>query len=300
MTVATFLDLVSTTPGPQGQAGGAARAFVVPEGWRQGRGAWGGLLAGPLLHAAARLGGEGQRIRHASIQMLAAAAPGPALVTTEVIRAGGATTAVDLRLLGAEADADGAPQPGHGTLAHATVVLGRARAAEAGADGETWRTLEPPEALAAGSDATAVVPLGPPLAPEFLSQLEVRPVAGFPLTGEPDGQTLAWVRPRRPVGAGLDAASADVVLGALADAMWPATLVRLATMHPLATVGYALDLPGQVAPEALVDDEGLLVPLLHRGRLVAAREGYVTETRELWHPCGVLLSVNTQTVAVIR
>lgn len=298
MTVATFLDLVSTTPGPQGR--GAPRAFAVPEGWRQGRGAWGGLLAGPLLHAATAHADDGQRLRHASVQMLAAAAPGPAVVTTEVIRAGGATTAVDVRLLGAEADADGAPLPGQVTLAHATVVLGRARAAEAEADGEPWRALEPPEALAAGSDATAVVPLGPPLAPEFLSQLEVRPVAGYPLAGEPDGQTLAWVRPRLPVGTGIDLAAADVVLGALADAMWPATLVRLTSMHPLATLGYALDLPGQVPPEALVDDEGLLVPLLHRGRLVAAREGYVTETRELWHPDGVLLSMNTQTVAVIR
>jgi hypothetical protein len=39
--------------------------------------------------------------------------------------------------------------------------------------------------------------------------------------------------------------------------------------------------------------------LFHRGRLIAAREGFTVETRELWTASGQLLTWNTQTVVVI-
>ena len=41
-------------------------------------------------------------------------------------------------------------------------------------------------------------------------------------------------------------------------------------------------------------------PILHRGRVLSGRNGYVAESRELWSADGRLLAHNQQTVVIIR
>ena len=69
--------------------------------------------------------------------------------------------------------------------------------------------------------------------------------------------------------------------------------------RPAATVGFTLD---RVADPATLsrDADGRLEALFHRGRTVAARDGFTVEVRELWTQAGDLVSWNTQTVAVIK
>jgi hypothetical protein len=137
------------------------------------------------------------------------------------------------------------------------------------------------------------VPIGPPLAPEFTRQLEFRPVTGLPFTGSPGEEAAGWIRPRGTLSA-VDAA----LVVALADAWWVTAVARLDQPRPVATVGFTVDLPGD--PAALArDSSDRLEPLYHRGRVLAAREGYVVETRELWTGSGELVSWNTQTVVII-
>ena len=89
------------------------------------------------------------------------------------------------------------------------------------------------------------------------------------------------------------------MVAALADAWWVSVMARMDRMRPAATVGFTLDLPGD--PTALARDaDGRLEALFHRGRIVAAREGFTVETRELWTAAGRLVTWNTQTVAVIK
>jgi hypothetical protein len=161
-------------------------------------------------------------------------------------------------------------------------------------DGPEWLAVEPPAELAAGPEVVPVVSIGPPLAPEFTVHLELRPISGMPYMGAEVDETMGWVRPIGPL-ARVDAS----VVAALADAWWVSVMARMNGPRPAATVGFTLDLPGD--PASLQRDaEGRLEALFHRGRSVAARQGFTVEVRELWTRTGQLVSWNTQTVAVIK
>lgn len=256
----------------------------VPDGLQQGRGAWGGVATGAIISAAQQVEPRpAMAVRTLSAQLVAPVLVGRAQVAAEVLRRGSATTTVAVQVRDGE----------DGLLAHGVVVLGSPRRGDDMPDGPEWLGVAPPRALAAGPDAAAVVEVGPPLAPEFTVHLEMRPVVGVPFEGS-TSDTIGWVRPRQPVSR-LDAA----VVSALADAWWASVMVRLDRVRPAATVGYALELP--LDPASLPRTaEGGLMPLLHRGRVVAARDGFAVETRELWTVDGRLASWNTQTVAVIK
>ena len=68
-------------------------------------------------------------------------------------------------------------------------------------------------------------------------------------------------------------------------------MTRMAAPRPLATIAYTLDIVGGVAGDA---------PLLYRGTVPVAGDGYFLETRELWTEDGRLVAINHQTFAVIR
>ena len=107
-------------------------------------------------------------------------------------------------------------------------------------DGPPWLAVAARRAeLAAGPEPVPEVPLGPPLAPEFTSQLEMRPITGIPYSGADTDETRGWIRPRGPV----ERVDASVVT-ALADAWWVSVMARLDRPRPAATVGFTLDFPG--------------------------------------------------------
>ncbi len=256
----------------------------VPDGLQQGRGAWGGVATGAIVSAAQQ--GEPHpemAVRTLSAQLVAPVLVGRIHLTAEVLRRGSATTTTGVQVR----DGEG------GLLAHGVVVLGSGRRGDGMPDGPSWLGVVPPGDLVAGPDAVAVAEIGPPLAPDFTVHLEMRPVLGIPFEGA-ESDAIGWVRPRGPVSR-VDAA----VVSALADAWWASVMVRLDRVRPAATVGYALELPLDPATLPRTSD-GRLAPLLHRGRVLAAREGFAVETRELWTLDGRLASWNTQTVAVIK
>jgi acyl-coenzyme A thioesterase PaaI-like protein len=257
----------------------------VPDGLQQGRGAWGGVATGAMVSAARQAVPRPElAVRTLSAQLIAPLRVGRADIAVEVLRQGAATTTAAVRV----SDPEGS------VVAHGVVVLGDARAGEDVPDGEQWLSLTPPAELAAGPDSVAVVPLGPPIAPVFLRQLELRPIAGLPFTGGSEPDVTGRVRPLAPVSV-LDAA----VVVAMADAWWVAIMPRLDRPRPVGTLGFTVDLT--TAPEDLpVEPDGRLRPLFHRGRTLAARQGYTLEQRELWTEDGRLVSWNTQTVAVIK
>lgn len=264
--------------------------WSVGEGWLQGRGAWGGLIVGTAVRAALgrhaeRAGDAALGVREVSAHMLAPVPVGDWPVAVEALRLGSgtATYRIDVRDDGVPGDVmgdgSGAPQ----VLAGCTVVLGRARAADlaeyrdpgmAMPDAPPWRDV--PE-----------VALGAPMAPEFTRYLEFRPVSGWPYQGITD-DVVSWVR--FPDDTVPDAAR----LIGLVDALWPAALVAVKEMRPMATLTFTATL--HVDPATVDPGE----PLLHHGHLVALDEGYAAETRTLWTPDGRLAVRNTQVLAIIR
>ncbi|MGI9197427.1 MAG: acyl-CoA thioesterase [Candidatus Nanopelagicales bacterium] len=254
----------------------AAGTWRRPEGWEQGRGAWGGLLVGTAVRAAEEADprpGETdshRSVREVSVDMLGPVPAGDVPVRVSALRQGSGTSAWRVEFLGEDE-----------VLATASVVLGQPRSG----DQPTIEQLTRPEAPAWND--VPLVALGPPLAPVFTQHLEFRPVAGFPYQGRIE-DVVCWVRFPQP-----DPVDAALLLG-MVDALWPATLVSFSEPRPMATLTFAASLlvdPSEVDPEQ---------PLLHCGRLLAARDGYATEVRELWTPDGRLAVVNTQVMAIIR
>jgi acyl-CoA thioesterase len=273
----------ASTPRPDGDT----FRLDVPPGWRQGRGAFGGLsIAAAVRAIEARVADPRRKVRSVTAELTAPVEAGPAELAVEVLRGGSSVTVARAALR----------QAGE-TRAHAVAVLAAARPA---ARGIAWRELEPPRAPpwrevppAPVAEPTAPEPTAPePTAPdlsahEFARHFEYRIVEGLPTAGGA-ARCVGWIRPRAP-GPLRDAGH----VAALADAWYPAFLVRAGAMRPIATIAYTLDL--------LADLDGLdpEAPLLYRGTVPVCGDGYFLETRELWGEDGRLVAINQQTFAII-
>ncbi|HEX2574589.1 MAG TPA: thioesterase family protein [Polyangia bacterium] len=246
--------------------------LLVPDGWQQGRGAFGGLVLGVLARAMERCETESKRtLRSLTGEIAGPVLPGEAVIeVTEVRRGSGVSTWSAMLVQGGEA------------LARATAVLGRSREVE-----HEWAPERPPE-LARPWGEVDVALVTPPLAPTFTRFMEYRITGPLPMSGT-EPVAAGWVRFRRPPAV---LGAAEIV--ALADAWWPATFTVERAPRPVATIAFTLQL---MAPAAgLAGDR----PLYHRARTVAAHEGFLVEFRELWTEDGALAALNQQTIVCIR
>lgn len=257
-----------------GAQGDGRYSIAIPEGWQQGRGAFGGLVIGMLARAIEKSEEDPARaIRSITAELGAPAIPGEATIAVERHRAGSSVSVVTARL---EQSGD--------VQAHAVAVLGRARRTmgdhcelvpPASLVQRAWRDVEP----FAWSEGW----------PPFAKHVEFRCTGPMPCSAGQEPIAEGWVRFReRP-------ARRDVAhLAALADAWWPALFSTWSAPRPMATIAYTLqvlDTLDGLDPEA---------PIFHRARAIASRDGYAVEIRELWGEDGRLLALNEQTFVVIR
>ncbi len=246
----------------------------VPDGWQQGRGAFGGLVIGNLVRAIQAFDDDPAR----SLRSLTASICGPVLPGANAIRVERLRTGTGVSTVAARLERDGE------VLAHAVGVLGRRRALH---DGDEFCEVPRP----AMPPWREVAPLVfNEMRPAFTRFLEFRPLGAGPFTGAAaDAAASGWVRPVEP-GPARDAA----YVATLADAWWPAILTRFTTPRPVATVAFTLEL--------LADLDGLdpAAPLFHSAHAVASRGGYLVEMRQLWGEDGRLLALNQQTIVIIK
>jgi acyl-CoA thioesterase len=245
-------------------------AISVTADWRQGRGAFGGLIVGAMIRAVEAATGDPERaVRTVTAELPGATVPGTATVATETLRRGNSLTCARASIV-----------QGGETKAHAVVIRATSRPGDL-----AWQHLHRPDAEPWSK--VPVTPWSPGAWPEFAQHFEFRVIRGLPGAGlEP--LALGWVRPRIP-GAARDAA----YIAALADAWWPCALVASKTMRPMATIAYTLEIVGGVAD---LDPEA---PLLYRAISPISGDGFAHETRELWGEDGRLVAVNHQTFALI-
>jgi hypothetical protein len=248
----------------------------VPRGWRQGRGAWGGLVVTAVVRAALSVEPGPRAVRAVTAQILAPIPSGIVEVEITELRRGSATATWQVRLIDPAAA---------GVAVQAVVVLGDARAL--GVDEELSRPDRDAQmpAVAPWAD-TDLVPVAAPLGPEFAAHLLYRPISGFPYSGT-DDDIACWVS--YPQGTMDEAA----LLG-LVDALWPLAVVRLDHVRPMATINFTASL--LVDPASLDPGE----PILHTSRSMGSYAGYSTEHRQLWSSDGRLLVDNPQVIAIIR
>lgn len=256
-------------------------AWDVPEGWLQGRGAWGGLVVAAQVKAVEQSQAKQdaqRRIRNMTTQLFGALPIGRARLSVECLRQGSAMTTWQVRVHGHE-----------GQLAsQAVVITGGSRPVEPGSRWgiATMPTLPP-------WTEVPTVPVEPPYGPSFGAHFAFRPVSGIPGSGE-SPQCLGWIGPADSER--WDHWSAATMLG-IVDAWWPATYVSeesLAHVRPMATVSFAAHLlvdPATVDPNA---------PLAVETWVADAEDGFTSETRRLWTPDGRLAVENHQAIVVIK
>lgn len=243
-------------------------AIQVPDGWQQGRGAYGGFGVACLIRALESTEPHGDRpLRNLNAELCAPLLVGRAEIRVEVLRRGGGMTTATARTI----------QEGE-VVAHATALLGKAR------DGETYDGLSAPDLRAPG----ILLPDGGPW-PRFTQFFEYRNIGGLPFTGHPEARVETWVRMRVP-GKTFDAAH----VAALADATWPAMFPTQTMFRPMSTISFTLQTFGSwegMRPEA---------PIYHRGRVFWSRNGHAAEMREIWSEDGKLLAINQQAFATTK
>lgn len=269
--MSTPTDFLTLTT-PRSLAPGRFEA-TIPDGWQQGRGAFGGLVVANLIRALEASEPTTERpLRSLTAELCGPVMPGQAAIAVESLRRGTGVTTLAARL-----------EQGGEVLAHAVGVFGRPRADRIRRtfleppSPPPWRDLEPLD----------LEPFGPPFARFF----DMRCTGPLPFTAPPAPVASGWVRPRHP-GAARDAA----YIAGCVDAWWPASYATDAGPYPrpVGTIAYTLELAATLEgldPEA---------PLFYQARVLAEHDGYLIELRELWGEDGRLLALNPQTIAVIR
>jgi len=249
-------------------------ACRIPDGWQQGRGAFGGLVLGVLARAmddvARAHDGAPRTLRSLTGDLCGPALPGEGAVTVTTLRRGKGMTFLDARL----------EQPG-GVVARASAAFAASRGTRTPAvsppapDARPWRDVPVFERLGTG-------------APDFTAHYEYRPTGPLPFAGSAVPACAGWVRERAHDGAPLDT---PAVLG-LVDAWWPAVFSIEPAPRPMATVTFTFELLADASE--LPGDE----PLQFASHAVVARDGLFVEFRELWAG-GRPVAFNQQTFAIL-
>jgi len=252
--------------------GPGAFEAMVPDGWQQGRGMFGGLVLGLLVRAMeAELGDASRRLRTLAGDIAGPVLPGPASIRVEVLRRGSNQSNLQARLVqGAE------------VLSVASAVFSGPRRVEV----PGLRGIEPPER--ADWDQLPVLPVEPPFGPDFARAYEYRSAGPMPFAGGHEAETAGYVR-ERAAPARRDAAS---MIG-LIDAWWPTLFSIDAQPRPMATISFLAELlvdPARIDPAER---------LFHRGRMAALEEGFFVELRELWSG-DTCVAMNQQTFTILR
>lgn len=243
----------------------------VPDGWQQGRAAFGGLVVGALVRTGdLHVNDASMPLRSLTAHLCGPVQPGDALVTATTLREGSNTCVVEVRI-----EQSGALQT------HAVLLFGKSRSSNCD-------TTTPPPPMPDWRDIP-IAPVEPPLGPTFSQHFEYRIVDGIPLSGSEEPASAGWIRAKRP-GTLRDTA----YLAAHIDAWWPSAYPMLETPRPFGTVTFTFEVVGTL--EGLAPD----APFFHTERQFAGKDGYLVEFRELRGEDGRLLALNQQTMVLIR
>jgi acyl-CoA thioesterase len=254
-----------------GAAGPGKFSAQIPEGWQQGRGAFGGLTVGILERAAEQhLADPGWPLRALNAEIFGPVVAGPAEVTIETMRRGSGMATLLARL-----SQEGEPR------ARATAIFGKTRVND-----RELVTLQPPAMKPFEDLPRAMAHEEPPV---FTHHLDYRPIEPLAFSGAKVPLAQGWIRFNvRPAKLAIH----DVI--GLIDAYWPAIFAIEPAPRPMATVSFTFQPlidPAELDPEA---------PYMYRCTVPAAHHGFAVEMRELWTREGRLVALNQQSFVTIK
>jgi acyl-CoA thioesterase len=260
--------LAATTFEPSGRGRYRGR---FDASWYQGRGAYGGVVAGAALRSMEHAVGDAERqVRSLAAHFCAPAVAGDAEVRVQVERAGKLVTYVTARV-----------ECGGEVVCVATATFGSQRAVELDYLEFSRPTVPPPAALE---------PVPTDVLPTFCQHFDFRFCVGAPpYSGASEAVVGGWIRPLVP--AALDT---PLVVGLL-DAYPPSVLSRVEGIRPAASLDFTVHFFHPLARSGAREDGFYL----RTGRSRWAGGGYSEDHQELWTEDGTLLAQCRQMVAIL-
>ncbi|MBA3069776.1 MAG: thioesterase family protein [Hyphomonas sp.] len=248
-------------------SGDNARATVIPETWKQGRTAYGGLTAALCLEAAIPLSG-GLPVRAVQIAFVGPV-NGTAVCKAEVLRQGKNTVFTSVRMTGED-----------GVLAEAIITFGAARTSTL-----DFAHLPPPEVPA--PDAAALFFRKEGQGPTFAQNFDMLLAGGHaPMSGAAQADISIWMRHRDPA-----TRSDAVALLALADAPPPAAITMCTAPGRFSSMTWMAEFLTETIE---TDDRWFLAR--HVGQ--TAGNGYSSQEMTLWNSKREPVMVGRQTIAI--
>ena len=242
---------------------------VIPDNWRQGRTAYGGLTAGLSLVAAQKQFPDLPPLRSAVVNFVGPVTEDP-VFSSCLLRQGRNVTSIET-----EAKIETS------TISTSTFIFGAARESELSVqfpapDAPVPEACEPftPEA------ARDFVPI-------FFHNFDTRLIAGArPMSGAKDGYIRTWSRHKDPA-----SRSGMASLLTLGDVLPPAALPMLKKMGPVSSVNWMFNV---LVDKPTTDDGWWHVET----KLTAAGGGYSSQVMRYWNTDGVLVAEGMQAVAI--
>jgi acyl-CoA thioesterase len=253
-----FSELISTTD-PQ--------VADMPESWKQGRTAYGGLTSALMLVRARAMVADLPPLRSALINFTGPVTE-PPFITTELLRQGRNVTTISAR-----------GDVGGKAVSTGTFSFGAARAShlDIGCPGP---------AVKAPDDYPLFHPEDSAFVPAFTRNFEVRLIEGSrPMSGGTTGDLRCWCRHKDPA-----SRDGEAALLCLADILPPAAMTVMTELGPVSSMTWIFNLLR--APET---DEGWYQV---EAKLTAAQDGYSSQIMRMWNRQGELIVEGMQSIAI--
>ncbi|GHA88971.1 acyl-CoA thioesterase [Algimonas arctica] len=245
----------------------ATRSPDLPESWKQGRTAYGGLSAALLLARARGDHSDLPPLRSALVNFTGPVTSSPE-ITTEVLRQGRNVTTIYAR-----ADVEGR------AVCTATFSFGAARDSHLSVDCPATHTPHPDACAPYTEDGSAFVP-------PFLRNFETRLIEGTrPMEGGTKGYLRMWARHSDPA-----SRDGEISLLCLADILPPATFPIMKKMGPVSSMTWICNF----LSEPKTQDGWYMI----EAELTAARDGYSSQVMRIWNTDGDIIVDGMQSIAV--
>lgn len=251
------------------QAKGEGYRGIIPESWRQGRTAYGGLTAGLSLIAAKKQFSDLPPFRSATINFIGPVTEDP-FFTSRKLRQGRNVTSVET-----QGTVDGKP------ISNCTFIFAAQR--------ESAINIDYPAPEAPRPEACE--PFTPPAArdfvPAFFNRFDTRLIEGArPMSGADKGYIRTWSRH-------YDAASREGIasLLTLGDVLPPSAAPLFKELGPVSSVNWIFTV---LSDDPKTKDGWWQVET----KLTAAMGGYSTQVMRIWNMDGELVAEGMQCVAI--
>lgn len=242
--------------------------ITIPQEWRQGRTAYGGLTAGLGLAVARKIYPDLPPLRSASVNFIGPVGPDPVFTAT-LLRKGRNVTSIQVNT-----HSDG------GIVATNTLIFGAAR------QSHLTVALPAPETTLLSDTPDFTPPEARSAVPIFFHNFDTRLIeGGRPMSGAKDGYIRVWSRHKDDL-----SREGEASFLTLGDVLPPAALPMFTKMGPISSVNWMIN----IINDPITEDGWWHV----ESKLTAARDGYSSQIMRYWNTDGLLVAEGIQTVAI--